>query len=133
MNSAVRAGSFGINNAPLASASTLNAPTYGSVKSTTIASGKPLFVAKFNKSDVKYKTGLKQAVSNAVAKKPGVVFDVVAVSPANGSQLSAANAKNNATQIFQDMIEMGIGADKINLASKTSADATSSEVQIFVR
>ncbi len=133
LNTAVKAGSFGINNAPLASSAILSGATYNTVKNNAVASGKPLFVAKFNKSDVKYKTGLKQAVSNAVAKKPNVIFDVVAVSPANGSQLSSANAKNNATQIFQDMIEMGIGADKINLAAKTSADATSSEVQIFVR
>lgn len=41
------------------------------------------------------------------------MFDVVAVSPAKGSQLSAAAAKNNATQIFQDMIEMGVGAEKL--------------------
>lgn len=61
------------------------------------------------------------------------MFDVVAVSPAKGSQLSAAAAKNNATQIFQDMIEMGVGAEKINLSAKTSGDVTSSEVQIFVK
>ena len=92
-----------------------------------------MFVAKFNKSNVKYKDGLKRAVSSAVSKKPGVMFDVVAVSPAKGSQLSAAAAKNNATQIFQDMIEMGVGAEKINLSAKTSGDVTSSEVQIFVK
>lgn len=130
LSSVIKTGSYGVNNVPLTNNNVMPA-SFGASKS--IASGKPLFVAKFNKSDVKYQAGLKQAVSNAVAKKPGVMFDVVAVSPASGNQLAAASAKNNATQIFQDMIEMGIGAEKINLSAKTSADVNASEVQIYVK
>ena len=47
-------------------------------------------------------------------------------------QLSSGNAQNNATQIFQDMINMGVSADNIMLSAKTSADATSSEVHIYI-
>lgn len=130
LSSAIKSGSYGVNNAPLSS-SIVRPASFASAKNGI--SGKPLFVAKFNKSNVKYKDGLKQAVSSAVARKPGVMFDIVAVSPASGNQLSAASAKNNATQIFQDMIEMGIGAEKINLSAKTSGDVTSSEVQIYVK
>lgn len=130
LNSAIKSGSFGVSNSPLASSRVAPAG-YASGKAAT--SGKPLFVAKFNKSNVNYKSGLKKAVSSAVSRKPSVIFDIVAISPANGNQLSSANAKNNATQIFQDMIEMGIGADKINISAKTSAEVNSSEVQIFVR
>ena len=97
------------------------------------ASGSPLFVAKFNKTDVKYHDGLKQAVSRAIEKKPGVMFEVVAVSPSNGNVLAQTSAKNNASRIFQDMIDMGVGPERITLSSKTSSAANSAEVQIFVK
>lgn len=130
LNSAIKTGSFGISNSPLVSSHVTPA---GFGKNKAVHSGKPLFVAKFNKSKVDYKAGLKKAVSSAVSRKPNVMFDVVAVSPANGNQLSSANAKNNATQIFQEMISMGVSADKINLSAKTSPTVNSSEVQIFVK
>ncbi len=125
LGSAIKVGSYGVNNVPMAPmqrAQRLGAPA-------AAVSGSPLFVAKFNKAGVKYKDGLKQAVAAAQAKKPNVVFDVVAVSPVSGS---AAIAKNNATQIFQDMIDMGVSADRINLSAKAGS-GSSSEVQIFVR
>lgn len=124
LRSAIKNGSYGVNNVPLNYVSGNN---FGST--TNVSSGAPLFVAKFNKADVDYKAGLKQAVSSALSKKPNVVFDIVAVSPANGS---SAIAKNNATQIFQDMIDMGVGAANINLSAK-AGNGNNSEVQIFVR
>ena len=124
---AIKVGSYGVNNVPMSGTSAA-ASHFGS-STQAIGSGSPLFVAKLNKAGTKYKDGLKQAVSSARAKKPSVVFDVVAVSPVNGN---SAGAKSNATQIFQDLIDMGVGADKINLSAKTG-NVTSSEVQIFVR
>ena len=133
LNTAIKAGSYGVNNLPLPGADYVGkTATQFSVKNNN-TSGSPLFVAKFNKSKVNYKEGLRQAVSSAVSAKPGVIFDVVAVSPANGNALTKNSAQNNATQIFQEMIEMGVGAERINLSSKTSATANSAEVQIFVR
>lgn len=124
LRSAIKNGSYGVNNVPMGA---LSGSNFGAV--SAVNSGSPLFVAKFNKSDVDYKSGLKQAVSSALNKKPSVVFNVVAVSPVNGSPVIA---KNNATQIFQDMIDMGVNAANINLSAKTGAGNTS-EVQIFVR
>ena len=131
LNSAIRAGSYGVNNVPLSSGVSYNAPASFAKRSTS--SGSPLFTAKFNKTDVKYHDGLKQAVSRAIEKKPGVMFEVVAVSPANGNALAKNSAQNNASQIFQDMIDMGVGAERISLSSKTSAAVNGAEVQIFVK
>ncbi len=132
LNQAIKVGSYGVNNAPLIS-SQVSAVHPAYAGNNPAASGKPLFVAKFNKSKVNYKQGLKQAVSSAVSRKPGVMFEVVAVSPVNGSRLAAGNARNNAAAVFQDIVEMGIGADKISLSSKTSDSATSSEVHVYVK
>lgn len=131
LSGAIKAGSYGVNNVPLASGVAYkNAGSFGG---KAAASGSPLFVAKFNKTDVKYHDGLKQAVSRAIEKKPGVMFEVVAVSPSNGNVLAQTSAKNNASRIFQDMIDMGVGPERIALSSKTSSAANSAEVQIFVK
>ena len=76
---------------------------------------------------------MRQAVRQAQAAKPSVKFDVVAVSPASGSQASKKNAQTHAGTIFQEMVEMGVGADRISLSAKTSGEVNSTEVQIFVR
>lgn len=125
--SAIKVGSYGVNNVPM-SGSNVSAARFGAA-AQAVGSGSPLFVAKLNKAGDKYKSGLKQAVNSARAKKPSVIFDVVAVSPASGN---TAGAKSNATQIFQDLIDMGVSADRINLSAKTG-NVSSSEVQVFVR
>lgn len=130
LSGAIKAGSYGVNNVPLATGSYKTTSNYGNAAT---ASGSPLFVARFNKTNVKYHDGLKQAVSRAIEKKPGVMFEVVAVSPASGNALTKNSAKNNASQIFQDMIDMGVGAERISLSSKTSGSTNSAEVQIFVK
>lgn len=130
LSSAIKVGSYGISNAPLVSSNV--SQSFGR-QDVAAASGKPLFAVKFNKSDVNYKDGLKRAVSSAVSKKPSVMFEVVAVNPANGSSLAKSNAQNHATEIFQSMVNMGVGADRIALSARSSAEASASEVQIFVK
>ena len=126
LSSAIKVGSFGVNNVPLYTGNS-NSSFGGVAPASTVSSSTPLFVAKFNKSDVKYQEGLKQAVSSALSRKPNVIFDVVAISPSTGA---SAVAKNNATQIFQEMIDMGVSAANINLSAKSG---NTSEVQIFVK
>ena len=127
LSAAIKVGSYGVNNVPLSTGKTVS-PHFGT-QTQVVGSGSPLFVAKLNKAGTKYKAGLKQAVDSARAKKPSVIFDIVAVSPAAGS---SAAAKSNATQVFQDLIDMGVSADKITLSAKTG-DVASSEVRVFVR
>ncbi|MDR1025879.1 MAG: hypothetical protein LBL47_00635 [Lactobacillus sp.] len=99
----------------------------------TVGAGKPLFVAKFNKKDVNYKPALQNAVDGAKSKKPNVMFDVVAVSPAGGNQLSATTARSKASQIFQEIVDMGVGADKVSISSRTNSNVSAPEVHVFVR
>ena len=133
LSEAIKVGSYGVNNVPLSAMAVSRATTYAPVTTSSVASGKPLFTAKFNKSNVNYKDGLTQAIRQAKAAKPSVRFDVVAVTPSSASSLTKQNAQSHASAIFKDMIEMGVGADKISLSSKSSADASSAEVQIFVK
>lgn len=131
LNSAIKVGSYGVNNVPLTN--TMVSSASPMLVNNAAVSGKPLFVAKFNKSKVNYHDGLKRAVNGALAKKPAAHFNVVAVAPSNGSQLSKTNAQKNASAIFQEMIDLGVGADKISLSSKISGDSASSEVRIYIK
>lgn len=139
LDGAIKNGSYGVRNVPLSPLNVnpmvvSNRPM-NAVKPVTsgMLSGKPLFAAKFNKDNVNYKDGLRRAVNSAKAKKANVVFEVVAVSPAAGSAASRSNAQNHATEIFQEIINMGVSPDRVALSAKTSMDAKASEVQIFVR
>ena len=137
LNEAIKVGSYGVSNAPLPSTTVRGGAVSPLLVNTGTSaanmSSKPLFVAKFNKANVDYHDGLRRAVSNAVAKKPAVKFDVVAVSPVSGSQMAKNNVQKNATEIFQEMIEMGVSADKISLSSKTNNEITAAEVRIYVK
>lgn len=139
LDSAIKRGSYGVNNVPLTAPMPIISSN--SAKQTMInygsnnaaVAGKPLFVAKFNKSGVNYHDGLQRAVSAAKAKKANVVFEVVAVTPVSGNATTRSNAQNNASTIFQEIVEMGVSPERVMLSSRTSTDASSPEVQIFVR
>ena len=135
LNSAIKVGSYnsvGYFGGASAVPTMMSGASSGAKKAGGYSSS-PLFVAKFNKQDVRFQDGLKQAVSHAIQKKPNVMFEVVSVSPARGSQLTKNNAQNNAAMVFQEMINMGVGADKISLSARTSNTATASEVHVYVK
>ncbi len=60
-------------------------------------------------------------------------FEVVAVTPISGGASARSNAQNQATTIFQEIVNMGVNAERVSLSSRTNAEASSPEVQIFVR
>lgn len=130
LSDAIRVGSFGVNNVPLSRSpmAVEGLPRPNAKAAPALAGGKPLLAVKFSSPDVKYQEGLKQAVANAVAKKPDVIFDVVAVNSPRGN-----NAQKYASQIFQDIIELGVSADRVNISSKTDAKVNSPAVMVFVR
>ncbi len=135
LNASIKVGSYGVNNLPMIGKSergtSNNMPIL--IGNSSVSMSKPLFVAKFNKADVNYQEALKQAVGNAVSAKPGVKFEIVAVSPSGAAQLSKTNLQKNAAAIFEEMIEMGVSANKISLSSKTGGDVTSPEIRIYVK
>ncbi len=128
LSDAIRVGSYGVNNAPMMRSPLAPRPHHKKPHLMPAAGGKPLFAVKFASKDVNYKEGLKQAVGNAVAKKPDVVFDVVAVNSPVGN-----GAQEYASKIFQEIIDMGVSADRVNISARTEAKASSPAVMVFVR
>jgi hypothetical protein len=96
----------------------------------------PLVVIRFDRADVPYQQALYNAISQALARKPNAVFDVVGVA-AGGSQAQAASnqnqARRNADRVQRSLSEMGLPASRVNVSAGGSAQAGTNEVHVFVR
>jgi hypothetical protein len=102
-----------------------------------VAGGQPLMVIRFDRPNVSYDQALYSAVSQALERRPGAVFSVIAVAPASGSAgqvaLNSTSAKRNAESVVRTLTDMGLPADRISISATTSATAQSNEVQVYVR
>lgn len=96
----------------------------------------PLVVIRFDRADVPYQQALYNAVSQALARKPNAVFDVVAVA-AGGTQAQTASnqnqARRNADRVVRSLADMGLPTSRVNVSAASSGQAAANEVQVFVR
>ncbi|WP_417519900.1 hypothetical protein [Minwuia sp.] len=101
------------------------------------ATGRPLVVIRFDRPNVDYKQALYTAVSRALDQQPGARFDLVAVSPSQGSPADIAllrsQSRKRADEVLQTLTGMGLPADRVSLASTTNQGARTSEVHVYVR
>ncbi len=102
-----------------------------------IASGRPLVVIRFDRPNVDYEQALYQAVSQALARRPNVAFDLVAVAPNGGgaaqTALNSNMVRRDADQVLRSLISMGLSPDRVSLSSATSPAAQVNEVHLYVR
>lgn len=102
-----------------------------------LAPGRPLVVIRFDKPNVPYESALYTAVRSALERRPGATFDVIAVSPVRGSPgqtaLAATTARRNAESVLRSLTGMGLPANRVRLSQQSSDQASTGEVQIFVR
>ncbi|MFN3401114.1 MAG: hypothetical protein ACK4Z4_12330, partial [Ferrovibrio sp.] len=96
----------------------------------------PLVVIRFDRADVPYQQALYNAVSQALARKPNAVFDVVAVA-AGGTQAQTASnqnqARRNADRVVRSLADMGLPSSRVNVSAGGTGQAGANEVQVFVR
>lgn len=150
LDRAIKVGSYGVSNAPLPQTDNR---VYMSERHNNIVphsprqirerpqfnasrdgiSGKPLFAAKFNRGNINYKNSLKNAVRAAKSKNTDFHYEVVAVTPATAAASVKNSAQSHASDIFQQLVELGVTPDKIDILSKSSDRADGAEVQIFVK
>ncbi|HET7084307.1 MAG TPA: hypothetical protein VFI23_06025 [Rhizomicrobium sp.] len=101
------------------------------------AVGAPLVVVRFDRPNVDYQQVLYAALNQALQNRPGANFQVVAVSPTRGTaasvQIAQSTARRHAQDVMRSMTDMGVPATRLNVASTTDPNATSSEVRVFVR
>ena len=114
------------------------APTRGPASTAgNLANRRPLVVIRFDRPNVPYQEPLFTAVSEALNRRPGSVFDVVSIVPQRGTPaqvaLNANQARRNAEQVVQNLTQMGLPSDRLSLNSTSSGEVASNEVHIYVR
>lgn len=114
------------------------APLRGSANTVGgLTNRRPLVVIRFDRPNVPYQEPLFTAVSEALNRRPGSVFDVVSIVPQQGTPaqvaLNANQARRNAEQVVQSLSEMGLPSDRLSLSSTSSGDVANNEVHIYVR
>ncbi len=97
----------------------------------------PLVVIRFNASDMYYALQLHDAISQAVAIKPGVRIDVVSVAPVTGDATKdkqwQSTAGKNTRGVIAAMKEMGVPAERISVKGEARTGLEADETRIYVR
>ena len=77
------------------------------------------------------------AVQNAMQRYPNGRFELIAVHPTSGNPaqlaIESTRARRNAEKVLRTLTQMGVSMDKIDLSNAPSAQATNSEVHLFLR
>ncbi len=97
---------------------------------------RPLVIIRFDRPNVEYQQVLYNAVSQALSRKPNATFDLLAVSPKQGSAaqmaLNNSAARRNAQDVLRTMTDMGVPSGRVQLLASSEIDAQSNEVHLFV-
>ena len=98
---------------------------------------RPLVVIRFDRPSVPFEQALYNAVSQVLDRRPNAVFDLVAVAPAGGGQarvaINSTKARQHAEKVLRSLLEMGLPPGRVAVSAKTSAQAKSNEVHLYLR
>lgn len=95
----------------------------------------PLVIIRFDDPGVDYEVPLYGAVSEALRRRPGAVFDLVAVTPSivSGAGLPDEDALRNAEAVLRSLTAMGVPTERIFVAATASPLVGADEVHLYVR
>jgi hypothetical protein len=98
---------------------------------------RPLVVIRFDRENVPYQQALYNAVSRVLERRPNAVFDLVAVSPSGGGQATVALNQNrvrrSADTVLRSLVEMGLPPSRVAVSGKSSPEAQTNEVHLYLR
>lgn len=106
-------------------------------RSARFSGTRPLVVIRFDRPKVDYQQALYMAANQALDKFPDAFFEIVAVTPARGNPaqraLASSDARQNAEQVFRNLVQMGVPSQRLKLSAAQSPEAGTPEVHVFVR
>ncbi|MCP5368338.1 MAG: hypothetical protein H6907_10695 [Hyphomicrobiales bacterium] len=109
----------------------------GQVGALGATAQRPLVVIRFDRANVPYQQALYNAVSKVLERRPDAVFDLVAVAPSAGGPakvaLNANKARRSAEGVLRSLIEMGLPPTRVAVSARTSAQARTNEVHLYLR
>ena len=88
---------------------------------------KPFVVIRFERPDPDYGAALYDALSGALARRPGAGFDLVAVTRDPDA------AERNLASVLHTVTAMGMPADRLSLSVAAAADDATDEVWFYLR
>jgi hypothetical protein len=95
-----------------------------------------LMTIDFEKPDPIYEAQLREAVDQALARKPMVSFDVVTVVPAVGTpaqQVDAADSiRADARTVARIISDEGVDDDRVHLLARAETGVVGRQLQIYV-
>jgi hypothetical protein len=101
------------------------------------AGARPFVTIRFEQPDVPYQSELATAINQAMQRRPGATFDLVAVSPTIGSPADVRRntraAQKSAREVMQYLTSVGVAPERVTLSATTNSTVASNEVQIYVR
>ena len=114
-------------------------PLNGDVSSAAPVATGPRMLAKvkFDQPNVEFEQPLYTAISDALERFPNARFDLVAVNPTSGNAAQVAiettRARRNAERVLRALTQQGLPMEKIDLSYSESAEASSSEVHLYLK
>ncbi len=113
------------------------APQPAGLSGNQAVEGRLLVLIRFNQPVVDYEQRLYGAVSGIIDQMPNTLFTIVAVSPTGGDPTqiasSTAAAQRHADAVKRSLMQMGMPADRMAMASLGSDSAKSPEVHIYAK
>lgn len=102
-----------------------------------LANRRPLVVIRFDRADVPFEEPLYTAVNEALNRRPGAAFDLVAITPQRGTPaqvaLNTSQSRRNAEKVLRTLTSMGLPTERVSLSSITDPGAGANEVHVYVR
>jgi hypothetical protein len=122
---------------PPASSQTAGGPSDIAPPGSGLATGRPYVVIRFTESNVDYEKALSEAVKRAVARKPNLAFDLVAVTPRAGTAEDLADlteqAHSEAASVMKSLSDLGIGPDRVSVMTWTGQPTDVNEIRLYIR
>ena len=96
----------------------------------------PLITMDFERPGLVYEPQLREAVDQALSRKPTADFDVVTVVPALGTPQQQADAgssiRGDAREVGHIINDQGVDLERVHLLARSEAGVTGRQVQVFV-
>jgi len=102
-----------------------------------LVTGRPYVVIRFTESSIDYEKTLAEAVKRAVARKPDLAFDLVAVTPRAGTADELAELTNQAhaeaEAVMKSLSALGIGPERVSMMTWTGQPTDVNEIRLYIR
>jgi hypothetical protein len=93
-----------------------------------VGTRQPLIVIRFDRPDVDYEAVVYSAMSEALARRPNAVFDLVGLAPAG----SMTRSDDYVGRVYRSLIKMGVPPERLSLSATSSGQIQVDEVHIYV-